>query len=154
MSEGHSLLEICLFAIFFLFVGYSMAEYASEEEYTNFFSSEKVNRDDINVKVIDSEKYLCVQDVFVVHFKGNSMQPVLYGGYVGLVRLVDDFDSLKVGNIVIFDEGYDYLVSHRIVDKGEDEFGPYVITKGDNNNYLDGKIRPDMIHSVVAGVLY
>ena len=154
MKNKHDFLGFLLFAIFFLIIGYSLGESVSDNENAKFFSSKIVHEDSITGTIINSEKYLCVQDVLAVHFEGDSMQPVHFDGYIGLVRLVNDYDSLEIGNIIIFDGGFGYMVAHRIVDIGEDAHGLYFVTKGDNNNYSDGKIRPDKVHSVVVGVLY
>ncbi len=46
------------------------------------------------------------------------------------------------------------LIVHRVVDKGVDSDGVYFITKGDNNNYSDGKVRFEEIEYITIGILY
>ena len=46
------------------------------------------------------------------------------------------------------------LIVHRVVEKGIDEQGVYFITKGDNNNIDDCKIRFKDIDTVLIAVIY
>lgn len=67
----------------------------------------------------------------------GSMQSELYANDVALVKEVDT-STLKVGDIIAFQESKDFVVTHRIVEitineEGQKEF----ITKGDSNNEVD-----------------
>ena len=84
----------------------------------------------------------------------SSMLPLLrYNSFILEKKI--DYKALKKGDIITF-----YYpkcrckVVHRIVDIGYDNEGWYAITKGDNNNYTDGKIRKDQVLGVVFGIIY
>jgi signal peptidase I len=78
-----------------------------------------------------------VDNPFYVVSSG-SMIPVLNVGDILLVKDGNTFDSLKVGDIIVFDrpEGGDRVIVHRIIDM-TDRFGEKIIvTKGDANEGL------------------
>lgn len=78
-----------------------------------------------------------VDNPFYVVSSG-SMIPVLNIGDILLVKDGNTFDSLKVGDIIVFNrpEGGDRVIVHRIIDM-TDRFGEKIIvTKGDANEGL------------------
>jgi signal peptidase I len=85
------------------------------------------------------------------------MFPVLGEHSLVLCQKTNFYDSLQVGDIIIFEKD-EQRVIHRIIRKSMDEQGSYVVTKGDNNMRSDlnsfGKIREDQIRGVVIGILY
>jgi len=81
----------------------------------------------------------------------GSMKPVFDSGANGIRIVPNSPEQIKVGDIVTF--GKDNIV-HRIVEEGKDEGGYWFITKGDNNQVSDGKIRFEDIKYVTIGVLY
>ncbi|HLC78226.1 MAG TPA: signal peptidase I [Candidatus Nanoarchaeia archaeon] len=83
----------------------------------------------------------------------GSMAPFLGEGATGIEKKPSHEDELYVGDVVTFAQD-GVLVVHRIVEKGVDEQGVYFITKGDNNNIRDEKIRFSQIQSVLVGVIY
>ncbi len=83
----------------------------------------------------------------------KSMVPVLDSGANGIGIKPKSEDDLHVGDIITFKQG-DNLIVHRIVEKGLDEDGWFFITKGDNNNITDGKIRFSQIDSVLVALIY
>ncbi|MCR4263888.1 MAG: signal peptidase I [Candidatus Roizmanbacteria bacterium] len=70
---------------------------------------------------------------------GRSMEPLLHDGNIVFYRKTP-FSSLKQNDIVIVYKNKKY-VTHRVIYTSE----LYVITKGDNNNFIDGKIKPSQI---------
>jgi len=69
----------------------------------------------------------------------GSMEPLIKPGDVILVDKIqksEDIDQLKTGDIIQFKMD-DILVSHRIINIVEDEYGKRYMTKGDNNNSPD-----------------
>lgn len=67
----------------------------------------------------------------------GSMEAKLYAGDLAIVKEVDT-NTLKVGDVIAFQESKDFVVTHRIIgeeytDEGEKQF----VTKGDNNNVED-----------------
>ncbi len=69
----------------------------------------------------------------------GSMQAELCVGDVAIIKEVDT-DSLKVGDIIAYQESKDFIITHRIIEEIKDEDGNRkFITKGDNNNEADSK---------------
>jgi hypothetical protein len=63
--------------------------------------------------------------------------------------------QVNVGDIIAFiPMGSNELIVHRIVEIGQDNEGWYCITKGDNNNQTDGKIREEQIKFITIGIFY
>lgn len=83
----------------------------------------------------------------------KSMVPVLDSGANGIGIKPKSEDELHVGDIITFKQNND-LIIHRIVEKGIDKDGWFFITKGDNNNITDGKIRFSQIDSVLVALIY
>jgi len=83
----------------------------------------------------------------------GSMRPVLDKGANGIrVKPINE-EQIHVGDIVSFKKK-DSLVVHRVIEKGMDDEGIYFITKGDNNDFVDGKIRFEDIKYVTLGLIY
>jgi signal peptidase I len=91
---------------------------------------------------------------------GDSMVPSIYSGQRPLYREVTNTSELKVGDVIAYtgeksqNPFIHNVVSHRIIEIGEDEEGEYFITIGDNNPVADGKIRPEQIEYIVVGIIY
>jgi len=83
----------------------------------------------------------------------GSMKPVLDSDSNGIRIKPNSESQIKVGSIVTFKRGNELIV-HRVIDKGEDNEGIYFITKGDNNEFSDGKIRFSEIEYITVGILY
>lgn len=83
----------------------------------------------------------------------KSMVPLFDSGANGIGIKPKSEDELHVGDIITFRQGKDLIV-HRIVEKGIDKKGYFFITKGDNNNITDGKIRFSQIDSVLVVLIY
>ena len=83
----------------------------------------------------------------------GSMEPIMNENTKGIEIRPENEEQILVGDIVVFRDG-DRLIAHRVVEKGIDEVGVYFITKGDNNDFSDGKIRFSDIESVVVGVVW
>jgi len=83
----------------------------------------------------------------------GSMKPVLDAGANGIRIVPESEEDIHIGDIISFRQD-SYLIVHRVVDKGTDEKGVYFITKGDNNNITDGKIRFEDIEFVTIAVVW
>lgn len=83
----------------------------------------------------------------------GSMEPT-FGSQANGIRIVPVSEAdIDVGDIVTFErEGH--LIVHRVVQKSKDIEGIYFVTKGDNNDFYDGKIRFSDIRYKTIGVLY
>lgn len=81
-----------------------------------------INKDKIIEKV--PIKYLVV--------KSNSMSPTLYVDDIIIIKRVKQY---RVGDIITYNYNNEYLITHRIIEKKNNEF----ITKGDYNNSPDNE---------------
>jgi hypothetical protein len=83
----------------------------------------------------------------------ESMIPLFDDGANGVGIKPNSEDELRVGDVITFRQGDDLIV-HRIIEKGIDNEGYFFITKGDNNNLPDEKIRFSQIDSVLVVLIY
>jgi hypothetical protein len=83
----------------------------------------------------------------------GSMIPVLNENSNGIRIVPESEDEVGVGDIITFEEGNVFIV-HRVIEKGIDNEGVYFITKGDNNNVSDGKIRFKNIKYKTIAIIY
>jgi len=81
----------------------------------------------------------------------GSMKPTLDQSSNGIRITPNSPEQIEIGDIVSF--GADNIV-HRVVEKGIDENGYWFITRGDNNQISDEKIRFEDISYVTVGILY
>jgi len=83
----------------------------------------------------------------------GSMKPVLDENSNGIRIRPKSEDQIEIGDIISFRQD-NYLIVHRVIDKGTDEQGTYFITKGDNSTLADGKIRFDNVEYITIGVIW
>ena len=83
----------------------------------------------------------------------GSMKPIFDENANGIRIVPEKEEQINIGDIVSFKSGNN-LVVHRVIEKGADEQGVYFITKGDNNNITDEKIRFKDIKFVTVGVIW
>ena len=83
----------------------------------------------------------------------GSMKPVLDSGANGIRVEPSSEDEIHIGDIITFRQD-NYLIVHRVIDIDEDEKGIYFITKGDNNNISDGKVRFSQIKYKTIVLIY
>ena len=114
---------------------------------SNFISEENilVYEDRIVIKI---EKYTLSR-----YDSSNSMIPVLDKGTTGIGINPKSEEDIHIGDIITFKQGED-LIAHRVIEKGTDKNGYFFITKGDNNDIDDGKIRFSQIDSVLIALIY
>ncbi|MCS7134544.1 MAG: hypothetical protein NZ889_01650 [Candidatus Pacearchaeota archaeon] len=126
-----------------------------------FLSTLALERKSPNEK-IEEEKILVFDDKVVINVKGaklvsysntNSMDPLLDENAKGIEIKPSAPEQIKVGDIISYKKGKE-IISHRVVEVGKDEKGWFCKTKGDNNLFLDGKIRFEQIVGVLVIVIY
>jgi hypothetical protein len=83
----------------------------------------------------------------------GSMQPVLGASVNGVGFKPLSPAQIHVGDIINFQSNGLFIV-HRVVEKGQDEQGVYFITRGDNSDVADSKIRFEDIDGVVVALIY
>ncbi len=83
----------------------------------------------------------------------GSMIPVLNKDSTGVGFKPKTESDIHVGDIISFWQD-NKLIVHRVIEIGKDELGIYFITKGDNNDINDEKIRFEQIDSVLVAIIY
>jgi len=83
----------------------------------------------------------------------GSMKPLLDKDSNGIRVVPENPDQVVVGDIITFEDQGDLIV-HRVIEKGTDQEGTYFITKGDNNNITDGKVRFENIRYVTIAIIW
>ena len=86
--------------------------------------------------------------------RANSMAPFIRKGDLLTVEPIT-FAQARIGNILACrrDEGESVLTTHRVIQRGEDAEGPYLVTKGDRNYFRDLPIRqPTHVYGRVISV--
>ena len=81
------------------------------------------------------------------------MLPVLNEHSNGIRIVPESPDQINIGDIITFQQDKE-LVVHRVIDKGNDDEGVYFITKGDNNNVTDGRVRFEDVRYVTIGIIW
>lgn len=106
------------------------------------------------IQVYDDRVVINIEGASIGRYAATgSMLPVLDENSNG-IRIVPKSEAdIEIGDIITFEQN-NMLIIHRIVEIGTDSEGTYFITKGDNNNMTDGKIRFKDIKYVTIGVIW
>ena len=83
----------------------------------------------------------------------GSMLPLFDKDSNGIRLAPKSEDDINLGDIITFEKDSNLIV-HRVIEKNQDSEGVYFITKGDNNDYTDEKIRFKDIKYITIGILY
>ena len=111
---------------------------------------------------ISEEDIILLKDKIIININNaelsyysptGSMRPTLDEGANGIRITPTNSDDINIGDIISFNRD-GILIVHRVIGKGYDENGLYFITKGDNNNFSDGKVRFSDIKYITIGILY
>lgn len=81
---------------------------------------------------------------------GTSMHPFIRYGQVIHIQSAT-MSGLAVGDIVVYVSGR-RMVAHRVLKKGRDEEGPFLLTKGDSFSAFDAPVRPEQVLGKVVAV--
>lgn len=84
----------------------------------------------------------------------ESMDPVI-DSEANTIRVQVPFEEIKVGDIITYQHPTEGKIIHRVVHADNDEFGEYLVLKGDNNPTNDPiKVRADMVLGKVVAIIY
>lgn len=83
----------------------------------------------------------------------GSMKPLLDEGANGIRIVPKSEEEIHIGDIISF-RNEAGLIVHRVIDIGTDEKGVYYITKGDNTNIIDGKVRFEEIEFKTIAIIW
>ena len=123
----------------------------------DFDSNPSVPNNWINESQIEIQK-----DKVIIHINnsqisefGNtsSMLPLIGKATNGIVITPSSPEQINAGDIIAFAQD-NSLVVHRVIEIGADNEGWYALTKGDNTQVNDGKIRFEQIRYVVVALVY
>lgn len=85
----------------------------------------------------------------------KSMDPTLDSSANGIEIKPESPKQIHVGDIIAYQpKNENELIVHRVIKTGIDSQGWYCITKGDNANKADGKIRFENIRYVTIAIIY
>ena len=83
----------------------------------------------------------------------NSMLPLIDEASNGIIIKPQNEQDIHAGDIIAFErEGI--MIVHRVTETDTDEEGWYAITKGDNSQQEDGKIRFQDVRYVIIALVY
>ncbi|MFA5258457.1 MAG: signal peptidase I [Candidatus Pacearchaeota archaeon] len=106
------------------------------------------------IKVYEDRVVIYVKNASISSYADTgSMKPVLDENSNGIRIKPQSENEIHVGDIITFQEK-DYLIVHRVIEKGTDKEGIYFVTKGDNNSVSDGKIRFKDIRYKTIGIIW
>ena len=158
-------LKICMiFLLGFLFaniINFCMA-YGLENPFSGNFRFLSYNLNKAPTNFINEEQIEIYPDKIIINIPNTSlgryaptgsMKPILDENSNGIRIVPKTAEDVNVGDIITFQQK-DYLIVHRVIEKGVDSEGAYFITKGDNNSVSDGKVRFRDIKYVTIGILW
>ena len=93
---------------------------------------------------------------WAIYTDTNSMDPLIDSTSNAIEIIPKTKEDIHLGDIVAYEpELKEGIVTHRVIDIGQDEEGWYAILKGDNNEKPDpGKVRFWQIRRVVVAIIY
>jgi len=113
----------------------------------------RVHREDITVT--DNDVVISIKNVtWSVFSNTSSMIPVINHNTNAIEIKPASIQDINIGDIISYNVS-NQIVIHRVQDKGHDEQGYYLITKGDNNLVVDPeKVRFEQVQGIVVALIY
>jgi len=108
------------------------------------------------IRIYEDELIIKIKDTSLASYTDtNSMDPILDYGANGIEINAESPDQIQIGDIIAYTPTWTSgLIVHRVIEKGIDNNGLYFITKGDNNQKPDPKIRFEQIKFILIGIIY
>jgi hypothetical protein len=107
-----------------------------------------------DIKIYDDKIVIGVNGASLSRYAPTgSMKPILDEGSNGIRVKPNSEQDIHIGDIISFRQDK-MLIVHRVIEIGNDKQGVYFITKGDNNNLVDGKVRFENIEFITIGVIW
>ncbi len=111
-----------------------------------------INTGEIEIK--NDKIIININDARIGRFANtSSMMPLINENANSIEIIPKEPEQIHGGDIVTFEQD-GILIVHRVINTGYDEKGWYAITKGDNTEAADGKIRFEQIYYITIGILY
>ncbi len=114
-----------------------------------------INESQIEIK--NDKIIINIKDARIGRFANtSSMMPLINENANSIEIIPSKPEQIYVGDIITFKQSSQesILIVHRVIETGYDENGWYAITKGDNTEARDGKIRFEQIKYITIGILY
>ena len=106
------------------------------------------------IEMFDDKIIIYLKDASLSRYAPTgSMLPLFDENANGIRIKPESEQDIHIGDIISFQKEMDLIV-HRVIEIGSDEKGIYFITKGDNNDVSDGKIRFKDIKYITIGVIW
>lgn len=124
----------------------------NNNENSSFIPTNRINGTQIEIK---NDRIIIHINNAVINQYANtsSMMPIINENANSIEIVPENPEQIHEGDIITFEQG-NLLIVHRVIETGYDEKGWYAITKGDNSQGNDGKIRFEQIKYVTIGILY
>ena len=107
-----------------------------------------------SIEILKDKVIIHVKDARLSEYESSgSMLPILGENTTGIKIVPNSADEINIGDIVSFEKD-NKLIVHRVIEKGKDKNGLFFITKGDNNDEIDGKIYFPEIKYVTIALIY
>jgi len=108
---------------------------------------------DNQIQVTNNKIIINIPNAKLVSYSNTkSMDPTIDQGANGIEIQPSSTEQIHVGDIVAFKQGNE-IISHRVVEIGNDEYGWFCKVKGDNSPLTD-KIRFQDIVGIVVAIIY
>lgn len=134
-----SMLGILLPFFVYQYTSREIKEYYNGAEYK--YNVHMFKPSDLGLIIVSSVLICLISGIFPIYLLGiatGSMEPKVNVGDAVIVNKKVDDESIKVGDIIVYDNRGLSIV-HRVIEKKKDDNGKYIyITKGDANNSDDG----------------
>lgn len=136
--------------------------YGSELPFSLFNLSINTVNNSAPFDFVKEDQIQIFEDKIIININGasisryaptGSMLPVLDQGSNGIRIIPESELDIHIGDIITFEQD-NMLIIHRVVEIGSDSKGTYFITRGDNNNINDEKIRFKDIKYLTIGVIW
>lgn len=106
------------------------------------------------IEIQDNKIIISIANASIGRFANtSSMMPLINEGANSIEIIPGNPEQIHVGDIITFEQD-NILIVHRVIETGYDAEGWYAITKGDNSQGTDNKIRFEQIKYITIGILY
>lgn len=125
--------------------------------FSSFSPNNQAPSDFVNenqIQIYDDKIVINVEGASISKYAATgSMKPVFDENANGIRVVPKSEEDIHLGDIITFEQDGNLIV-HRVIEKSTDSEGVYFITKGDNNNISDGKVRFKDIRYLTIGIIW
>lgn len=159
--ENFQKLELVLFFVILVFNILFFVSLAKSGTISGFliFGNKEINSpsdfvNENNIAAYNDRVVIKIENpILTKYHDSGSMESFLSKTANGIEIKPMSESEISVGDVITYEKN-DLLIVHRVIEIGKDEYGTYFITRGDNNNVNDAKVRFSQIKSILVGVIY